>query len=304
MTSARRAASGGTRARLDGRICLVTGATSGIGAVTARELCRLGATVVVAGRDAGRCARQVSRIRREIPGALSSQAEVRRLADGFSGRHPRLDILVNNAGAYYLQRQVSADGIERTLALNHLAPFMLTLLLLPRLGASRAARVVNVSSIAHARSAPLLEDLQRERHYERIEAYARSKLANLLFTYELARRLEGTAVTANAVHPGMVATNLGGDDGWLRARLRNAKNLVRGTMVTSEEGARAVVHLASAPAVEGVSGRYFDGLREARSSPLSRDEAAAAALWRASEDLTRVRWDDVAGGALAPSAAT
>jgi NAD(P)-dependent dehydrogenase (short-subunit alcohol dehydrogenase family) len=296
---------------LEGRVCLVTGATSGIGAVAARELCRLGATVVLSGRDAGRCARQLSRIRAEVPGAraealvadLSVQAEVRRLAEAFTRRHARLDVLVNDAGAYYLRRQISRDGVELTLALNHLAPFTLTLLLLDRLLAAPAARVVNVSSVAHARSGPVLEDLQRERRYERIEAYARSKLANLLFTFELARRLAGTPVTANAVHPGMVATHLGANDGWLRARLRNAKNLLRRTMVTAEEGARPLVHLACSPELEAVSGRYFDGLREAQPSPASRDEAVAAELWRASEVLTGVRWDDVAAAVRARSAA-
>jgi NAD(P)-dependent dehydrogenase (short-subunit alcohol dehydrogenase family) len=309
MTAAHRAASGA--GVLDGRICLVTGATSGIGAVAARELCRRGAAVVVAGRDARKCALEVERIRRDIAGAraeplvadLTSQVEVRRLAAAFSARHARLDVLVNNAGAYFLRRQVSADGVELTLALNHLAPFMLTLLLLPCLGRSRSARVVNVSSVAHARSGPVLEDLNGERRYERIEAYARSKLANLLFTYELARRLDGSPVTANAVHPGMVATNLGANDGRLRARVRNAKNLLTRTMVTPEEGGRPIVHLASASELEGVSGRYFDGITEAQSSPFSRDEAAAAALWRASEELTGVRWDGVPRGTLAPAEA-
>jgi NAD(P)-dependent dehydrogenase (short-subunit alcohol dehydrogenase family) len=284
----------GTAPRLlDGRVCLVTGATSGIGAATASELARLGARVVIVGRDAGRCAGAVARIRRAgglaeaLVADLSSQASVRALAASFGRRHDRLDVLVNNAGAYFARRQLSADGVELTFALNHLGPFLLTLLLLDRLGASASARVVNVSSVAHEGLRLDFDDLQAERRYDRLEAYGRSKLANLLFTYELARRLEGMRATANALHPGSVATHLGADRGWLRVRLRN---LVRRGLLDPERGARTTVHVASAPELEGVTGRYFTDCREARSSEASRDPAAGARLWAASEQLTGLRW--------------
>jgi NAD(P)-dependent dehydrogenase (short-subunit alcohol dehydrogenase family) len=287
---------------LYGKICMVTGATSGIGAVTARELARLGGTVVVVGRNAGRCAREVQRMQRAgghaeaLVADLSSQAQVRRLAEQFASRYGRLDVLVNNAGSLFTHRQVTADGLEMTFAVNHVSAFMLTLLLIEQLGASSSARVVNVSSVAHAGREIDFENLQGEKRYNRIEAYGRSKLANLLFTYELARRLKGTRVTANALHPGIVATNLGADRGWLRARVRNL--LERG-MLTPEQGARTSIYLATSPEVEGVSGRYFQECREVRSSDASYDEAAAARLWRISEDLTGVRWNAPTARAVA-----
>ena len=289
----------GSSGLLQGKICMVTGATSGIGAVTARELALLGGTVVIVGRHAGRCARQVERIQREIPGALvealvadlSSQAQIRRLVEQFGSRFERLDVLVNNAGSYFMKRRVSADGLEMTFALNHLSFFLLTLLLVKQLGASPSARVVNVSSSAHAGREIDFEDLQGEKRYDRHEAYGRSKLANLLFTYELARLLKATRVTANALHPGTVATNLGRDNGWLRGWLRvRTRNLLKRTQMTPAQGARTLVHLASSPEVEGESGRYFVDCRPVRSSRASYDEAAAARLWRISEDLTGVRW--------------
>ncbi len=290
----------GSPGLLAGKICLVTGGTSGIGAATARELARLGGAVVIVGRHAGRCARQVDRIRREIPGApvealvgdLSSQARIRGLVAQFSSRHERLDVLVNNAGSYFMKRQVSADGLEMTFALNHLGHFLLTLLLMERLRASPSARVVNVSSAAHARQGIDFENLQGETRYDRLEAYGQSKLATLLFTYELARRLRATRVTANALDPGIVATNLGSDNGWLMGWLRvRTRNLLRRAMIKPEQGARTSIHLASAPEVETVSGRYFHECKQTRSSDASYDEATAARLWRVSEDLTALRWE-------------
>lgn len=295
--------------RLDGKVCMVTGATSGIGAVTARELARLGGTVVLVSRHATRCRREVRRIERAVGGArvealaadLSSQDEIRQVVERFSRRHERLDILVNNAGSLFAKRQVSRDGIEMTFALNHLCPFMLTLLLMPQLLASPSARVVNVSSSAHAGWDLDFANLQGERSYDRIETYRRAKLATILFTYELARRLEGTRVTANALHPGIVATNLGTDrgwvQGWLRVKVRNflrvrMKEWVKLTMITPEEGARTSIYLASSREVEGASGRFFEDCREARSSDASYDRATAAELWRVSEDLVKVRWDE------------
>jgi NAD(P)-dependent dehydrogenase (short-subunit alcohol dehydrogenase family) len=272
---------------------MVTGATSGLGAVTARQLAQLGATVVAVGRDRRRSERQAESIRRQTGARvevaiadLSSQAQIHCLVREFSRRFARLDVLVNNAGAYFMRRELSVDRLEMTFALNHLAHFLLTNLLLERLKESPSARVVNVSSCAHEQARMDFEDLQCERRYERIEAYARSKLANLLFTYELTRRLKGRRVTVNALDPGIVATNLGSNNGWLRTKVRN---LLNRSMISPEEGARTSTYLASSPEVEGVTGRYFFQCKEVRSSEASHDEAAADTLWRVSEYLTGLR---------------
>jgi NAD(P)-dependent dehydrogenase (short-subunit alcohol dehydrogenase family) len=272
---------------------MVTGATSGIGAVTARELARLGGTVVVVGRDRRRCERQLESVEAQtgargeaLIADLSSQRQIRRLAREFTNRFARLDVLVNNAGAYFMRRELTEDGLEMTFAVNHLAPFLLTNLLLGQLEASGSARVVNVSSGAHEAAAIDFGDLQSERRYDRLEAYSRSKLATLLFTYELARRVKGRRVTANAVDPGGVATNLGRNNGWLRVRLRN---LLRRQILTPDQGAETSVYLASSPEVEGVTGRYYHRCREASSSPASRDRAAAEMLWGISEELVGLR---------------
>ena len=282
---------------MHGKTCLVTGATSGIGAATALELARLGATVLVAGRDAARCRARAETIRREtgarveeVVADLASQGQVRRMAAEVAGRFSRLDVLVNNAGTVLFERTLTPDGLETTFAVNYLSHFLLTTLLLERLAATPSSRVVCLSSSAHGGGRIEFDNLQGERRYERLDAYARSKLALLMFTYELARRRKGAPPTANALHPGIVATDLGADNGlvrgWLRVRVRN---LVDRSMITPEEGARTVVHLASSPDVEGVTGRYFDQGREVRSSPASYDEAVARRLWEVSEELTRRR---------------
>jgi NAD(P)-dependent dehydrogenase (short-subunit alcohol dehydrogenase family) len=281
---------------MEGKICMVSGATSGFGAVTARELARLGATVIVLGRDRKKCARQVERIRREtgspvegLVADLSSQREIRRLAEEFRGKFPRLDVLVNNAGSFFMRRELTVDGLERTFALNHLAPFLLTTLLLDRLEASSSARVVNLSSNAHTVGRIDFDDLQCERRYDRLSAYSRSKLASLLFTYELARRLEGSRVTVNAVNPGSAATNLGSDNGWVRGWLRvRLRNLLKRYLISPEEGAKSSIYLASSPELEGVTGRYFLKCKEVPSSAASYDRATADRLWRISEELTGV----------------
>jgi NAD(P)-dependent dehydrogenase (short-subunit alcohol dehydrogenase family) len=286
------------RSMLKGKTCLVTGATSGLGAVTALELARRGGTVVVAGRSARKVAAQADAIRQETGARvetavadLASLGEVRRLAAEVAGRFDRLDLLVNNAGTYLFERTLTPDGLEKTFAVNYLSHFLLTNLLLDRLRASPSARIVSLSSVAHRDGAIEWDNLQGERRYERLDAYARSKLAILMFTYELARRLAGTRVTANAVHPGIVATGLGGEGdfvrGWLRVRVRNL--LKRGSMLTPEQGARAIVHAATAPELEGVSGRYLDQGQDVKSSPASYDEAVAARLWTVSEELTGLR---------------
>jgi len=276
---------------------MVSGGTSGMGAVTARELARAGATVIVLGRDRKSCARQVESIRREtgsrveaLVADLSSQAQIRQLAEDFRRKFQRLDVLVNNAGSYFMRRELTIDGLEMTFALNHLAPVLLTSLLLDRLHASPSARVINISSNAHTQGKIDFEDLQFERRYDRLQAYSRSKLANLLFTYELARRLNGSRVTVNALNPGAAATNLGRDNGWLRGWLRvKLRNLLRRHLISAEQGARASVYLATSPEVEGVSGRYFLHCKEVPSSIASHDREIAERMWRISEELTGLR---------------
>ena len=274
-----------------GKRCLVTGATAGIGEVTARDLAGLGASVVLVGRDPGKCEATADRIRdrtgntavETLVADLSSMAEVRRLADEFRGRHDRLDVLVANAGALFLERSETVDGFERTFALNHLSPFLLTNLLLEPLRAASPSRVVVVASDAHRGMALDFDDLQARRgRYRGMFAYGRSKLANILFARELARRLAGAGVTANALHPGFVASSFFSGTGPARWAMRRLADLFA---IAPEEGARTSVHLASSPEVSGVSGRYFAKCREATPSAAARDVEAARRLWRASEDL-------------------
>ncbi len=286
----------GSGAALSDKICLVTGATSGMGAVTARALAERGATVALVGRDPDRGAATVERIRRETGNRevefrladLSSQQQVRELAHWFEARHPRLDVLVNNAGALFMRRQESADGIEMTLALNHLAPFLLTNLLLDRLRAGAPARVVNVSSYGHERGHIDFDDLQSAHDYRGIVAYRQSKLANVLFTYEQARRLDGARVTVNAVNPGNVATNFGFNNlGFLRGPARGVAYAVYRLVAASpKQGARTAIFLATSPEVDGITGAYFEKQAAVSSSAESRDTAVASRLWEVSAELT------------------
>lgn len=276
---------------MKGKVSLVTGATSGIGKAAAEELARLGATVVVVGRNDEKCAATVDQIRQTtgspsieyLLADLSSQSEVRRLAQEFKEKYASLDVLVNNAGAIMLSRQFSVDNIEMTFALNHLAYFLLTNLLMDPLTASPAARVVNVSSGAHQGARMDFGDLQGRRRYTGWRAYGRSKLANLLFTYELARRLKGTSVTANALHPGLVGTNLLANNGRFGALLKAFLGF-RGT--SPKEGAQTVVYLASSPEVNGVTGQYYVKQKPLQSSEASYDTGAARRLWEVSAELT------------------
>jgi NAD(P)-dependent dehydrogenase (short-subunit alcohol dehydrogenase family) len=282
---------------MNGKLCMVTGATSGVGAAAAEGLARLGATVIVVGRDQGRCVSTVENIRRAtgndaiewLRADLSSQAEVRQLARDFRAKHDRLDVLINNAGGVFKKRRLTVDGIEMTFALNHLGYFLLTNLLLDVIKASQPARIVNVASVGHQMSTGInFADPQSTRLYGfGWRAYFQSKLANVMFTYELARRLEGTQVTANALHPGMVATNFGANNGPLSQPIKKAFYFVfRIKSLTPEEGAGTVIYLASSPEVDGVTGRYFVDETPVESSPLSRDEAATRRLWELSEQLT------------------
>jgi NAD(P)-dependent dehydrogenase (short-subunit alcohol dehydrogenase family) len=275
------------------KVCLVTGATSGIGYVTARELARRGATVALVGRDKARVEAAVARIRQETGAAavvdylladLSSQAQVRQLAQEFTGHYPRLDVLVNDAGAIFTTRQETVDGLEMTFALNHLAPFLLTNLLLDTLKASAPARVVTVASDAHKGATLPFDDLQHARgRYSGLGVYGESKLANIMFTYELARRLAGTGIATNTLHPGFVASGFARNNGRLYGV---AMTLLRPVMVSAEKGAQTPIYLATAPEVAGVSGQYFINCKPARSSAASYDEAAARRLWEVSERLT------------------
>jgi NAD(P)-dependent dehydrogenase (short-subunit alcohol dehydrogenase family) len=275
---------------MQGNVCVVTGATSGIGLITAQTLAQQGATVIVVGRNPERGAATVSRIRQETGNSavelmvadLSAQAQVRQLASEIQRRFPRLDVLINNAGALFIHRQLSQDGIEMTFALNHLAYFLLTNLLLDPLKAS-AARIINVSSEAHRGAALDFTDLQGQRSYGGWRAYARSKLANILFTYELARRLEGTSVAANALHPGLVATNFGRNN---RGIMATGFRILQLAAISPEAGARTILYLASAPEVKDITGKYFIKQKAVRSSQISYDRAAAERLWQSSAELT------------------
>ncbi len=277
---------------LQGRICLVTGATSGIGKATALALATMGASLVLIGRDPAKGEATVEEIRSAtgnekvglLVADLSSQASIRNLADAFLAEHDRLHVLVNCAGAFFRDRHATIDGLEMTFALNHLAYFLLTNLLVDRLRESAPARVVNVTSGAQSMGRIDLEDLQGERRYRGQAAYNQSKLANVLFTYELARRLQDARVTANCVHPGVVRTNFGRKDQPLAWRVMIP--VVTPFMRSPEKGAETVVYLAASPEVETVTGMYFHDLKSKRSSKLSYDRDLAARLWAVSEELT------------------
>jgi len=273
-----------------GKTVLITGATSGIGRATALGLARMGAHLAITGRDRGRTEDAAREIRAAGGGEvdvlvadLSSQSEVRRLAEEVLHSLSRIDVLINNVGGYWDTRHVTVDGLERTFALNHLAPFLLTNLLLDKLKQSAPARVVMVSSNAHAAGRIDFGDLQGERSYSGARAYSQSKLANILFSYELARRLPTTSVTANALHPGLVNTSFGAEDPAGVQKL--LVPLLRPFMKSPARGAATSIHLASAADLERVTGRYFANSKPTRSSKPSYDEAAAARLWQVSGDL-------------------
>ncbi|MGB3632875.1 MAG: SDR family oxidoreductase [Rubrobacteraceae bacterium] len=277
---------------MQSKACLVTGATSGLGQVTARELARKGATVVMVGRSRQKAETTVDEIKSQtgnenveyLLADLSSQQEIRNLAGEFKARHERLDVLVNNAGAVFSEYGETVDGIERTFAVNHLNYFLLTNLLLDTLRSCAPSRIVNVASGAHQGAELDFDDLGTRQNYGFMRAYGRSKLANVMFTYGLARRLEGTGVTANALHPGAVATGIGTNNKvWY---VRPALALFRLFSTTPEKGAETSIYLASSPEVEGVTGQYFANKKPVASSKASYDEAAAKRLWHVSEDLT------------------
>jgi NAD(P)-dependent dehydrogenase (short-subunit alcohol dehydrogenase family) len=275
---------------------VVTGATSGIGRATALGLAKLGSRLILVGRDAGRAEETVAEIRKAtgrndvevVRGDFAQLAEVRRVADELLASTEAIHVLVNNAGVTMMKRTTTPDGFETTFAVNHLAYFLMTGLLLPRLrAAAPAARIVNVASDAHRWGALDLDDLQNERRFKAMKVYGQSKTANLLFTRELARRLAGSGVTVNALHPGAVATRLGRGNGPLLDLVQRAIGLF---MKSPEQGAATSIYLASAAALEGVSGRYFANQKEKQPAAHATDDATAKRLWQISEGLTGLRY--------------
>ena len=274
------------------RVCVVTGATSGIGFETARGLAKLGATVVLVGRSPEKCASAVARLRREtgnpsvesLVADLSIQADIRKLAEELGRLYPHIHVLVNNVGAVFMNGQVSAEGVEMTLALNHLGYYLLTRLLTPVLQASAPSRIVIVSSFAHFGARITPPDLD----FSGWGGYQRSKLANLLFSFELARRLAGTGITVNALSPGYVASGFGLNNRGLLATLKPMMNVFA---VSNETGARTSIYLASSPELDGVTGKYYTRCTPRRSSRASTDRAAAARLWEMSAGMTGLAAD-------------
>lgn len=281
-----------TTGNMQGKMVVVTGGTHGIGYETARGLAVSGATVLLVGRDARRGGPAVANMQQQtgntnvsfLQGDLSSLAEVRRLAEQITRQYPHVHVLVNNAGGVNIQRTVTAEGLEATFVTNHLAPFLLTNLVLPILKASAPARVVNVSSNQHRSGRIDFTDLQSERNYDQMRAYQQAKLANLFFTYELARRLNGTNVTVNAADPG------GTLEGTKAVPLPLAVRLILplfSKWLTAEHAAQSSIYLASSPGVEGLSGKYVNFRKKIiRSSPASYDEGTAEKVWHMSATLT------------------
>jgi retinol dehydrogenase-12 len=282
-------------ASLRDRVCLVTGASGGIGFVAARELARLGATLLIVCRDGERGERAVNEIvaatgNRNVElllADLSSQAEIRRLARRILGTRRPLHVLLNNAGVVMLKRTLTVDGIETTFAVNHLAPFLLTNLLSERLVESAPARVVTVASDAHRLRGVRMrfDDLEGQHGYRAMRAYGQSKLANILFTREFARRLGGTSVTVNCLHPGMVATRLGSNNGLLA---RTVLRLLKPFSLSVDQGADTSVYLCSSPDVERETGKYFAARRECRPNRAACNDEDAARLWEISVRMVRL----------------
>lgn len=289
---------------MTGKVVLITGATNGIGEEAALQLAKMGATVVVHGRSEARAKDSIARIQQAVPNAavsylladLSVMAQVRDLAAQFKARFTRLDVLLNNAGAVFMSREVTADGYEMTFALNHLNYFLLTHLLLDLLKETAAqhgeARVVSVSSDAHqgAQNGLNFDDLHSTQRYSGFGAYAKSKLANILFSNELSRQLEGSGVTSNALHPGFVRTGFGKNNSLI---VKAVMSVIQLGAITVEKGAQTSITLASAPELKGVSGGYYANSKPARLTAAAQDAAAARRLWEVSEQLTGVATPEV-----------
>jgi len=279
---------------MKGKICLVTGATAGIGEAAALLLAKSGASVVGVGRNAAKIENTINMIKEEtgnpdvafLKADLSSQKDIQELARQFKDQYSRLDVLVNNAGATFEERQESIDGIEMTFALNHLGYFLLTNLLIDLLEESVPARIINVSSSLHKMGKLDFQDIPFINGYTRSKAYKRSKLANIAFTYELARHLSNQIVTVNTMNPGLVATNVGNAAGGFTAKVKNIVDKIGG--ITPEEGAKTIIYLASSPEVSGVTGRYFVKEKSIPSSKISYDLDFCRRLWEISESLTHL----------------
>lgn len=279
---------------VDDKTVLITGATSGLGLGSAIALARLGARIILAGRDARRMAAAVAAVKSNAAAGrdpssylcdLSSQAQIRQLAAAVRRDHERLDVLINNAGGVHSRRQLTVDGIERTFATNHLGYFLLTDLLRDLIVRSAPARIITVASIGHRHGTIDFDDLGFERGYGIMKSYHRSKLANVLFAAELARRLSGTSVTSNSVHPGGVATNIwSGAPFWAKPLIAL---LIRPKLISVEAGAATLVQLAASPDLEGVSGLYFEDQMPVAPSPLAQDAQLARRLWEVSAALTK-----------------
>ena len=278
---------------MHGKLCVVTGGTGGIGYETALGLAKLGAKVVIVGHDKDRGESAAATIRAKVPGVeidllladLSIQAEVRRLAETILARYNRIDVLLNNAGGIFMRRRLTRDKIEETFALNHLSYFLLTNLLLERIIASAPARIINVSSGSHYDGLINFTDIQGERHYSGYIAYAQSKLANVLFTYELARRLKGTDVTANALHPGFVASRFGQGNGLV---VNTAMHIAHLFAISPDQGAETSIYLASSPDVERMTGKYFSRKQAVESSEASYIIQDQHTLWELSSQMTGI----------------
>jgi NAD(P)-dependent dehydrogenase (short-subunit alcohol dehydrogenase family) len=280
---------------MQGKICMVTGANSGIGKATALALAQMGATVVMVCRDRARGEEARSEITTKsrknavdlLQADLSSQQSIRQLVENFQQHYTHLHVLINNAGASFPgRRRETVDGLEMTFAVNYLAPFLLTNLLLDVLTASAPARIVNVSSDAHKSGYIQMDDLQAEKRYRSMRTYPQAKLAVVLFTYELARRLQGMGVTANCLHPGFVATHFAQSDGGPAARL--LVKLIGSFGASPQEGAKTSIYLASSPEVEGITGNYFVKSIPRRSVAISYDESLQRQLWEQSAKLMNV----------------
>jgi len=281
---------------MEGKVVVITGGTSGIGQIAAEELAGLGARIVLVARDKARAEGTLAQLRETGQGVshcvhyadLSRIAEMKRVAGEIAVTEPRIDVLVNNAGALFGSRRVTDDGLESTFALNHMCYFVMTYGLRMRLVASGLTRVVNTSSDAHRRKKLDFDDLQSARDYRGFKAYGRSKLCNILFTRELARRLNGTRVTANCLHPGFVDTRFGDESGGLFSYvIRIGKKTVA---ISPQEGAKTIVYLASSPEVADVTGKYFYKCRVATPTAQAQDDAAARRLWQDTEKLSGITW--------------
>ena len=284
---------------MDGKLCIVTGATSGIGKETARGLVRMGARVAIVARNPKKARATEAELNRDarvpidiLEADMASLVQVRALAGEIARRYPTVDVLVNNAGVYRVRRHVTTDGYEETFAVNHLAPFLLTNLLLDHLRASAPARIVTVASNAHLGFTLDFEDLQSEHSYKSFRVYGRTKLANIMFTYALSRRIEGSGLTINALHPGFVASNFGSGN---HLPARPILFIATPFILSPAQGARTPIWLASSPDVEGVNGMYYTNSkiparanREIRSNPFTYEEEAQERLWKESAAMVGI----------------